>query len=196
MTQTATAPARRTFPRPTLARQAALVLGGTGVLAVASQVAVPFYPVPMTLQTLAVLAIGLALGPRLGAITVMVWLGQAALGAPVLSNFGNGAAFFGPTAGFLAGFVAMAWIAGLAKGRGLATMAGLALLASAALYVPGLAWPLGVAEFAGVSVWGSDLAFGALLDAFVWPFVIGDILKALLAVLLVAGGGALLARRG
>lgn len=191
MTLTATA-----LGRTTLMKQAGLVLGGTAVLALASQVSVPFYPVPMTLQTLAVLAVGFALGPRLGAITVLAWLAQAAMGAPVLSNFGNGAAFFGPTAGFLVGFVGMAWLAGLAAQKGLFAMAGMGLLASAALYIPGLAWPLGVAELAGLQVWGHDLGFAALLDAFALPFLLGDAIKAVLAAVLVTGGTMALRKRG
>ncbi|SDZ31415.1 biotin transport system substrate-specific component [Jannaschia faecimaris] len=182
--------------RMTLMKQAALVLGGTGVLALASQVSVPFYPVPMTLQTLAVLSIGFAFGSRLGAITVLAWLAQAAMGAPVLSNFGNAATFFGPTAGFLVGFVGMAFLAGLASEKGLFKMAGMGLLASALLYVPGLAWPLGVAEAMGLQVWGQDLAFGALLDAFAMPFLLGDAVKAVLAAALVSGGLSVLRKRG
>lgn len=182
--------------RMTLMKQAALVLGGTGVLALASQVSVPFYPVPLTLQTLAVLSIGFAFGSRMGALTVLAWLAQAAMGAPVLANFGNGAAFFGPTGGFLVGFVAMAWIAGFAAEKGFVAMAGMGLLASAALYVPGLAWPMGVAELAGLQVWGHDMGFGALLDAFALPFLLGDAVKALLAALLVTGGMSVLRKRG
>ncbi|WP_179379820.1 biotin transporter BioY [Jannaschia marina] len=183
------------FGRLTLMKQAALVLGGTGVLAIASQVSVPFLPVPMTLQTLAVLSVGFAFGSRLGAITVAAWLMQAVLGAPVLANFNNGAAFFGPTAGFLVGFVGMAWIAGLAAERGVVAKMGMGLLASALLYVPGLAWPLGVGELFGLKVWGHDLAFGALLDAFALPFLLGDAVKAVLAALLVTGGLSLLSKR-
>ncbi|CTQ50885.1 biotin transporter BioY [Jannaschia donghaensis] len=182
--------------RMTLMKQAATVLGGTMVLALASQVSVPFYPVPMTLQTLAVLAIGFAFGPRLAAITVALWLAQAAMGAPVLSNFGNGIRFFGPTAGFLVGFVGMAYLAGLAADRGLLAKIGMGVLASAALYIPGLAWPLGVAEMAGLQVWGHDLGFAALLDAFAVPFLLGDAVKAVLAAVLVTGGMTALRKRG
>ena len=181
--------------RMTTMKQVALVLGGTMVLALASQVSVPFYPVPMTLQTLAVLSIGFAFGSRLGAITVLAWLAEAAMGAPVLSNFGSAAAFAGPTAGFLLGFVAMAWLAGLAAGRGLAAMVAAGLAASALLYVPGLAWPYAVAEAMGVQVCGHDLSFAALLEAFAWPFLLGDAVKALLAATLVAGGTATLRAR-
>jgi len=189
MTLTATA-----LGRMTVMKQAALVLGGTVVLALASQVAVPFYPVPMTMTTFAVLSIGFAYGARLGALTVLAWLLEGALGAPVFANAMNGAAFFGPTAGFLIGFIGMAFLAGLASERGLAAMAGIGLLASALLYIPGLAWPMGVAEMLGVQVWGADLAFPALFDAFAAKFLLGDAVKAVLAALLVSGGFAALRR--
>jgi biotin transport system substrate-specific component len=184
--------------RPSLARQAAYVLAGTLVIALAAQVSVPFYPVPMTLQTLAILGVGFALGARLGAITVAIWLAQGAIGLPVFANFANGAAFFGPTAGFLVGFVGMAWLAGLARDRGLTgpvALSAVALAASVLLYVPGLAWPLGVAAMLGVDVWGADLALPALLDAFMWPFLAGDAIKAIVAALIASGGLAWARRR-
>ncbi|MEM7490112.1 MAG: biotin transporter BioY [Pseudomonadota bacterium] len=171
-------------------RQVALVLGGTLLLAAASQVSVPFFPVPMTMQTLAVMLVGFAYGSRLGAITVLAWLGQAALGAPVLANFANGAAFVGPTAGFLLGFVGMAWLTGRAADRGVASplkLAGVALAASALLYVPGLAWPLGVAQAAGIEAGWAGLSFGQVLSGFALPFLLGDAVKAILAALIVSG---------
>ncbi|CUH40948.1 Biotin ECF transporter S component BioY [Jannaschia seosinensis] len=176
--------------RPTLLKQAGLVLGGTLVLAAASQVSVPFYPVPVTLQTLAVLLVGLTLGARLGAITVLAWLGEAALGAPVLANFMNGAAFAGPTAGFLVGFVGMAYLAGLATDRGVTDPVRLSLVtlvASALLYVPGLAWPLGVAQIAGIEAGWAMLSPEAVFGAFMLPFLPGDALKAVIAALIVSG---------
>ncbi|MEM8849722.1 MAG: biotin transporter BioY [Pseudomonadota bacterium] len=184
--------------RMTLARQVGLILAGTLVLAAASQVTVPFYPVPMTLQTLAVLLVGFAYGARLGTITVLAWLGQAVLGAPVLANFMNGAAFAGPTAGFLIGFVGMAWLAGTAADRGIAgpvKLALVALVASAALYVPGLAWPLGVAQAAGIEAGWAGLSVGQVLSGFAVPFLLGDAVKAVLAALIVTGAVRALRRR-
>ena len=185
MTQTLQAAAR-----PSLARQAAYVLAGTVVIAVAAQISVPFYPVPMTLQTLAILGVGFALGARLGAITVLAYLAEGAMGLPVFSGFKNGIALAGPTAGFLVGFVGLAFLAGLARDRGLRgplALSGAALAASLLLYVPGLAWPMGVAGALGVEVWGADLALPALLDAFMLPFLAGDAVKAVLAGLIASG---------
>ena len=179
-------------------KQIGLVLAGTLLLTAASQISVPFFPVPMTLQTLAVLFVGFAMGSRLGALTVLAWLGQAALGAPVLSNFGNAAAFAGPTAGFLLGFVGMAWLAGLATDRGLTgpvKLSAVALAASALLYLPGLAWPLGVAQLAGIEAGWAGLTFDKVVAGFMLPFLLGDAVKAVLAALIVSGGMRMLSKR-
>jgi biotin transport system substrate-specific component len=172
----------------TWTKRIAMVFAGAALISVAAQVSVPFYPVPMTLQTLAILAIGLAFGARMGAATVVTYLGYGLVGLPVFANGMNGVAFMGPTAGFLIGFVGMAYIAGLAAGRGVIVMALAALVAAALLYIPGLAWPMGVAGAFGLEVWGHDLAFGELLGAFMTPFLIGDAAKAVLAAVIVAGG--------
>ena len=175
--------------RDTLLKQAALVLGGTAFIALAAQVSVPMFPVPMTLQTLAILIVGLTFGARLGAVTLLAYLAQGAMGLPVFANGMNGAALLGPTAGFLVGFVAMAWLAGLAVEKGLArgpvTTALCCLAVSAALYLPGLTW---LATFTGLE---TAVTVGAL------PFLAGDAVKAVIAALLVCGGWkAVRARRG
>lgn len=190
MTPTVYAPGQA-LSQLSLTKQAALVLASTMVIAIAAQVSVPFFPVPMTLQTLAILSVGFALGARLGAITLLTYLAEGAMGAPVFTNFGSAASLVGPTAGFLIGFVGMAWIAGLATDRGITGPVKLSLVAiaaSLALYIPGLAWPLGVANAMGVSVYGADLSFAALTDVFMMPFLIGDIAKAVIAAVLVSGG--------
>lgn len=176
----------------TLTKKILLVLGGTLLIALAAKVSVPMVPVPMTLQTLAVLVVGLTFGARLGAATLAAYLAEGALGLPVFSptTAPGLAAFAGPTAGFLVGFVLMAWIAGFASDRGWtkgffgATAA--ALVASAMLYVPGLAWP---AAAMGKAV--PDLLSGWML-----PFLAGDALKAVLAALVVTGGWAAVRARG
>ncbi len=171
---------------------AALVLAGTALIALAARVTVPMYPVPMTLQTLAILIVGFSYGARLGAATLAAYLVEGALGLPVFAGGGAGIAYMtGPTGGFLLGFVAMAWLAGLAADRGLARgffpTALVALAVSALLYLPGLAWP---AAFMGK---GWDV----LWQHWMAPFLLGDAVKAVLAALIVSGGwAALKARRG
>lgn len=164
-----------------LATRVAMVLGGTAVLAAASQVSVPMVPVPMTLQTLAVLAIGMTFGARMGLVTVAAWLAEGLAGLPVLANGGSTAAFFGPTAGFLLGFLAMVAVAGAAADRGIKSVLGLSLaglLATVVLYIPGLAWP--------AVVMGKTIP--ALISGWMAPFLLGDAIKAVLAALIVSGG--------
>ena len=175
------------------------VLGGSALVAVAAQVSVPMIPVPMTLQTLAVLLVGLTLGSRLGALTLVAYLLEGAAGLPVFANMSNGLAFFGPTAGFLVGFVMMAYLAGLATDMGtrrFLPLAGVALVASALLYVPGVAWAMLADSLLGVdaSKWGAD-SFAMIWQYYMQPFLIGDAIKAVIAALVVTGGWAVMQQR-
>lgn len=180
------------------ARKAMLVLAGSAFIAVAAQISVPMLPVPMTLQTLAILMVGFAYGSRLGAVTLLAYLAEGVMGLPVFANGMNGLAFAGPTAGFLLGFVAMAWAAGFAAERGLARgvvgTALSALLISAALYIPGLAWPAMVAGGFGFEAGWVAQDAGFYWTWFVAPFLLGDAVKAVIAALLVAGGWKALSR--
>lgn len=182
--------AEATFGDLGLVKKTGLVLAGSLLIAVAAQFSIFLGPVPLSLQTLAILGVGFALGARLGVATLVVYLGQGAMGLPVLSGGGAGLPYMmGPTGGFLLGFVAMAWFAGWAADRGLARRAVpaicVALLASAIIYVPGLAWPA--------------LAFGtewsALWAGWMAPFLAGDVLKSVIAALAVSGGLTALSRR-
>lgn len=182
-----------------LLHKAAMVLGGSLFIAIAAQISVPMYPVPMTLQTLAILLVGLSFGSRLGALTVIAYLAEGAMGLPVFANAMNGAAFFGPTAGFLVGFVGLAWVAGFAAERGLAKgIVGTAIagiVASALLYIPGIAWPMSVAQLSGIEAGWIGREFGSYYWAyFMAPFLIGDAVKAVLAALIVTGGWKVLKR--
>ncbi len=174
----------------TLLKQTALVMAGTLLIALAAQVSVPMFPVPMTLQTLAILTVGFALGARLGAITLLVYLAEGAMGLPVFANGHAGLPYMmGPTGGFLVGFVGMAWIAGWAADNGLARRAlpaiAVALFASAFIYLPGLAWPAAILGTEWSSLWSGWMA----------PFLVGDAVKAVIAALAVSGGLATLRGR-
>ncbi|MDH4987142.1 biotin transporter BioY [Aminobacter anthyllidis] len=156
------------------------VVAASLLLTLSAKVQVPFYPVPMTMQTLVVIGLGLALGPVRGATAVALYLLQGALGLPVFAGTpekGIGLAYMmGPTGGYLLGYLPAALLAGWLAERGwdrnvFSAMAA-ALFAGAVIYVPGLLW-LG-------SVVGFDkpvLAFG------LYPFIPGDIAKALLAAI-------------
>ncbi len=180
--------------RETLLRKAAMVLGGSMLIAMAAQISVPFYPVPVTLQTLAILLVGLTFGSRLGALTLVAYLAEGAMGLPVFANGGSFPSLIGPTAGFLFGFVGMAYLAGLAVEKGLArgvvTTAITGIVVTALLYIPGVAWPMAIAGMAGIS--GSWVGASADVIWTYWmsPFLLGDIVKAGVAALVVSGGWA------
>lgn len=187
--------------RETIVKQAGLVLGGSLFIALAAQVLVPFYPVPMTLQTLAILIVGLTFGARLGAATLLAYLAEGAMGLPVFAGGMAAPALIGPTAGFLVGFVVMAWLAGLAADRGLTrgpvSTALVALVASAIIYIPGVAWPMAVAEIAGISGKWVGSSADAIWTYWVAPFLLGDAVKAVIAAMVLWGGWkAVSARKG
>lgn len=174
----------------TLLRQAGLVIAGTALLAGAAQVSVPMFPVPMSLQTLAISLIGLSYGARLATITLLAYLAEGALGMPVFSNGAAGLPYMmGPTGGFLAGFVMMAfltgWLAENGLGRGPVRLFFAALIPAMLLYVPGAAWLAGV----------TPLDAQGAISAGVTPFVLGDIVKSAVAALVVVGGWQALRRR-
>lgn len=191
--------AKALVPTQSLLARAFMVLGGSLFIAVAAQISVPMLPVPMTLQTLAILIVGLSFGARMGAATVLAYLVEGALGAPVFANGGNGAAFVGPTAGFLVGFVGMAWLVGFAADRGVKGLVPTALAAigaSALLYVPGVAWAMAADAVLGLDAtkWGAD-NFASIWQWYMAPFLIGDTVKAVMAALIVTGGWAALKTR-
>jgi biotin transport system substrate-specific component len=188
-----------TFGTQTLLRKALMVLAGSVFIAVAAQITVPMWPVPVTLQTLAILLVGFAFGSRLALATMLAYLAQGAAGLPVFANGMNFVAFAGPTAGFLAGFVAMAWAAGLAAERGIArgvvSTALVALALSAMIYVPGVLWPMALAGGLGLDAGWVARDAGFYWTAFVAPFLLGDVLKAVIAALVVTGAWAALSKR-
>ena len=159
-------------------RQITLAVVGSLLIALASKIQIPFYPVPMTLQTLMVLTIGMAYGWRLAVATLVLYLLEGAVGFPVFSGTpekGIGFSYMlGGTGGYLIGFVFAAgccgWLAERGWGRNPLTTATAMLIGNVLIYVPGLLW-LG-------SLYGWDkpiLAWGFT------PFVLGDLIKIALA---------------
>ncbi len=184
---------------PSLLSRSLMVVGGSLFIALAAQVQVPMYPVPMTLQTLAILIVGLTYGARLGALTLVAYLAEGAMGLPVFAGGANGAAFAGPTAGFLLGFVGMAFLAGLAADRGVKGAVPTALVTiavSALLYVPGAAWAMLADAVLGFDAtkWGAD-SFAMIWQYYMAPFLLGDAVKSVIAALVVTGGWAALKNR-
>ena len=88
-----------------------IVFGGVVLLFAASQIEIPLQPVPITLQTVAVMLIGLTYTPRRALESLLIWLGFAAAGFPVLTGFNGGFAYLtGSTFGYLLGFVMSAYV--------------------------------------------------------------------------------------
>jgi biotin transport system substrate-specific component len=132
------------WPKSQLLHKAVAVGLGVALLTLASKVQVPFWPVPMTLQTLAVLLIGATAGARVGGATVLAWLALGAVGVPVFATGAGLAYMAGPTGGYLAGFLLAAVIVGhLAdRGFGRTVVSALAMMAvgEVAIFALGTGW--------------------------------------------------------
>ncbi len=169
----------------------ACAIGGSVLLAGLAQVSVQlsFTPVPITGQTLGVLLIGAAYGPALGAATILLYLGWAIAGLPVFAPDADGShatgldvlALAGATGGYLWGFVVasalVGWLARRGWDRTIRSSIGALLLGSIAIYAIGVPWlhhALGV-----VTDGPSDVR--TTLELGLYPFLVGDTVKLLLA---------------
>jgi biotin transport system substrate-specific component len=161
-------------------RPVLLVLLGTLALTVSAKIQVPFWPVPLTMQTFVTLVLGMAFGWRLAGATVLLYLIEGAVGLPVFAGTpakGIGLAYMmGPTGGFLVGFALAAmvvgWLAERGWDRNIVSTAGAMLIGNVVIYVPGLIW---LSSLIGVE---KAIQFGLL------PFLAGDALKLVLAAAL------------
>jgi biotin transport system substrate-specific component len=196
-------PVQGALQRP-FVRDGLLVLAGSLLMALTARISIPlpFTPVPITGQTFGVLLIGAMLGPRLGALTMLVYLAQGLLGLPVFAG-GRSAwtsstipgipVIIGPTAGYLFSFPIAAAVVGALAHRGwdrkVSTAIPAMLLGNVIILVMGFLWLTGVMAFLRGSV---DIV--ALLTMAVLPFLPGDAIKILLAALALPGGWRLLER--
>ena len=163
------------------ARSGGLALVGTLLLAVSAKMHIPFWPVPLTMQTFVVLVLGTAFGWKLGAATMVLYLAEGAIGLPVFSGTperGLGLAYMaGPTGGYLAGFVAGAalcgwlaekgwdrswWRTAIAMSLGHLLILALGWAWLATLIGPAKAYALGVVPFYAATVAKTALAVLAL----------------------------------
>lgn len=164
-----------------LIKQAALVVLGIAVLAIAAKIKVPMWPVPVTMGTFAVLTIGAAYGARLGLVTILGYMIVGALGFDVFAGSSAEAYgltyMMGGTGGYLLGYVmatvALGWFAQAGWDRSAGKMALAMLAGNVIIYVPGLIW-LGM-------LYGWDKP---ILQWGLTPFLIGDALKLALAAAL------------
>jgi biotin transport system substrate-specific component len=166
-----------------------LALLGSALLTISAKFEVPFYPVPMTMQTLVVLLLGMAFGARLATATVLLYLAEGAAGLPVFAGTperGIGIAYMlGPTGGYLVGFVLSAAITGWLTERRrdwqalmLAVTAG-----SIVVFIPGILW---LAHLIGFE---QSIAHGLM------PFLWGTLVKGAIAIALGMAGAAMIQKR-
>jgi biotin transport system substrate-specific component len=170
---------------------AVAVVVGVCVLTLSAKIQVPFWPVPMTLQTLAVLMLAMGYGARLGAATVVAYLIAGAAGLPVFAGTperGIGLAYMmGPTGGFLLGFVLAAWLAGMLAERGwdrsFLKCAAAMLVGHVVIFAAGLAWltalmgaakaiDIGLLPFLAASA--VKIGLGAALMPLIWRAIGND----------------------
>ena len=174
------------------ALDAALVLTGAAVVAVLAQVSIPLWPVPITGQTLGVIVVGAALGSRRGAAAMITYLLVGLAGLPVFADFtGTIAAVTKPSFGYVIGFVFAAFVAGWFAERAWDRRPALAFLGFAIASVMPFLFGIPYLAFILNVVMGADLTFLQILEAGLFPFIVGGIIKAGLAALIIPGAWAL-----
>ena len=148
-----------------------LALIGTALLTLSAKVKIPFYPVPMTMQTFMVMLIGFVYGWKLGVFTVLLYLIEGSLGFPVFAGTpekGIGLAYFaGPTGGYLIGFLPAVFIAGYFNKRDSSLIKNFIIFSLSALFIYtfGVVW---LSKFVG---WDKIIILG------VQPFILAELFK-------------------
>ena len=165
----------KNFTQSKLLKNLFIALIGTILLAISSKIKIPFYPVPMTMQTLVVLIIGIGFGWKLGVATITLYLVEGIIGLPVFSGSpekGVGLVYFtGPTMGYLIGFLVAAFFAGKFNYKdNLITNFLKLTFATSFIYILGMLW---LGELIG---WDKPIfKLGAQ------PFLLAELFKILLA---------------
>lgn len=160
--------------------QLGLIVLGVVLLAISSKVQVPFWPVPMTLQTTVVLLIGASYGARLAGATLVSYLAAGAIGLPMFAKGAGLAYMMGPTGGYLAGFLAaalvMGWLSDRGSGRNILAALGLMLIGQVLIFGLGVGWLAALIGF-------DKAVAGGLV-----PFIPAEVLKTGLATALLSAG--------
>lgn len=178
------------FPSKTLARQIALVIAFSLLVALSAQIVIPlsFTTVPVTGQTFAVLLTGALLGSRLGALALVAYLMEGALGAPFFRGGASGIAYLmmSETNGYLFAYPLAAYVTGYLSERGwdknLVTAAAAMFLGSIVILLGGF---VGLSRYVGAEM---ALAKGVV------PFIIGDVIKIVIAAALLPLGWKLIGK--
>ena len=169
----------KNFTNSKLIKRIFIALLGTVFLAISSKIKIPFYPVPMTMQTLIVLVIGIGFGWKLGLATITLYLFEGIIGLPVFSGTpekGIGLIYFtGPTMGYLLGFLMTVLLAGLFNYKNNFFINFIKLsFATSFIYIFGMLW------LGGLIGWDKPIfQLGAQ------PFLLAELFKILIATLAV-----------
>jgi len=155
-----------------------IIILGSLALTISAKIKIPFYPVPMTMQTFVVMLLGLAFGYKIGLATVSLYLLEGIAGLPVFSNSpekGVGLVYFtGPTMGYLIGFLSATLIAGtINSNHNLLKIIFKLLLSVSTIYILGVLW-LGT-----LIGWDKPI-----LEFGVYPFLLAEIFKLALLVII------------
>ena len=167
----------KSFKHTHIIRFLFIALIGSVILAISSKIKIPFYPVPMTMQTLVVLMIGVGFGWKLGVTTVALYLFEGMIGLPVFSGSpekGIGLVYFtGPTMGYLLGFLVATYLSGkfIYDNNIVKTFLKL-FFATSFIYISGMAW------LGSLIGWDKPIF---LLGA--QPFLLAELFKILIATL-------------
>ena len=161
----------KSFKQTKIIRYLLITLIGSILLAISSKIKIPFYPVPMTMQTFVVLFLGISFGYKIGLATISLYLLEGIFGLPVFSNSperGVGLAYFtGPTMGYLIGFLVATFLAGFLKFKGnLFQDFCKIILSVSSIYILGVLW-LGI-----LIGWDKPI-----LKLGVYPFLIAELFK-------------------
>ncbi|MGD8744321.1 MAG: biotin transporter BioY [Candidatus Woesebacteria bacterium] len=178
--------------RPSEKKQAviydiALVIGASLLIGLCAKIKflLPFSPIPITGQTFAVLMIGALLGAKRGSLAVLAYIIEGVSGLPIFAFGGGPGILFGPTGGYLVGFIAAAYITGTLAEHGWDRRFGTTILAmvlgSMAMYIFALSW---LCCLIGIN--------RTVLITGLYPFIVGDLLKIALATAVLPSGWKLL----
>ena len=169
----------KTISHNKLTKSLLIIILGSILLTISAKIKIPYYPVPMTMQTFVVLFLGISFGYKIGVATVILYLLEGIVGLPVFSNSpekGLGIAYFvGPTMGYLIGFVFASFLAGYLKYNSNIVLIFIKLtLSTSIIYILGVLW------LGNLIGWEKPI-----LQLGVFPFLLAELFKILLLTLLV-----------